>query len=251
MRRFIVEEILENRSHARIRSAEARHISRVLRMGPGERIILIDGKGLRFEAVIESASSKEVAVLLETPLPAPPPSPVEITLCQCLIKPRLMDLVVQKASELGVDSIIPFTAERTVVRLDSRNKAEKKRHWMEITRASAAQSDRVSPALIDAPVPFEDMMERFGSEDGFKCILWEQERSVNLKTLLKSSPDKTRFTGVVGPEGGFTENEICLAREAGFISASLGRRVLRSETAGIALVALIQYEWGDLGLCGF
>ena len=113
MRRFFVEEIGEGKGPLILRGAEANHIRAVLRMGPGERLVLTDSKGARYEAVIISAGRREVMVNLERELPSPPPSPVEITLCQALLRSHAMDLIIQKTSELGVDRILPFvSAER-------------------------------------------------------------------------------------------------------------------------------------------
>ncbi|MDY7035519.1 MAG: RsmE family RNA methyltransferase, partial [Thermodesulfobacteriota bacterium] len=115
MRRFFIEEIKPGDRSFIIAGPEARHIIKVLRMGRGDRVMLMDGKGSRFQAIIESVEGHEVLVTLEKSLPMPPPSPVEITLCQALLKSRPMDYMVQKTSELGVDRIIPFSSERTVV----------------------------------------------------------------------------------------------------------------------------------------
>ena len=110
MRRFFVEEIPSQREHLVIKDPEAKHIIRVLRMKVGDRLILMDRKGTRFLSRIESVRSHEVTVFLEEALPSPPESPVEIVLCQALLKARAMDLVIQKASELGVHQVLPFIA---------------------------------------------------------------------------------------------------------------------------------------------
>lgn len=248
LRRFFVEEIRVKEGHCIITDPEARHISKVLRMGPGERLILMDGKGTRFLALIESVSSREVSVALEKPLPIPIPSPVKIVLCQALLKSRTMDYVIQKTSELGVDSIIPFASKRTVVRFEKERLANRMRHWREIAQSSAKQSDRDRPALIDPVLTFSELITKWKKTDSLKIILWEDEPSRDLKAQLRASSPTKQFVVMVGPEGGFGREEIEAARNAGFISVSMGNRVLRAETAAMTLVGIVQYEWGDLGL---
>jgi 16S rRNA (uracil1498-N3)-methyltransferase len=158
-----------------------------------------------------------------------------------------MDLIVQKTSELGVDRILPFVSERTIVRPDEPAVANRIRHWREIALSATKQSGRLKPAEIGPLSSFSDLMFRLREEEGVKITLWEDESVENVKSLLRSTRSPRRAVGVIGPEGGFSKEEIQEAKEAGFVSASLGQRILRSETAAVTLVALIQYEWGDLG----
>jgi 16S rRNA (uracil1498-N3)-methyltransferase len=158
-----------------------------------------------------------------------------------------MDYLIEKSSELGVNEIIPFFSERTVVRLDQAIGAGRTRRWREIAQGAAKQSDRIKPAAISLPVSFGELTDRWRNDEAMKLILWEREESTDLKELLRASPPSARFIGMVGPEGGFSNMEIDIAREAGFRPVSIGRRILRAETAAITLVAIVQYEWGDLG----
>jgi len=248
LRHFFVEEIIENEGTCSITGKEARHISKVLRMETGDRLILSDRKGTRFLALISSVGPREVLVSLENPIPKPSPSPIEITLCQAMIKSRQMDYVIQKTSELGIYNISPFSSKRTVVRLGKDRLANKIRHWRQIAQSSTKQSDRDSPAQIGSVVTFNKLMERCKSEDALKVVLWEEEEIKDLKSLLMGYSSLKKLIGVVGPEGGFSQQEIEVAKDAGFISVSLGNRILRSETAAITLVAIVQYELGDLSL---
>lgn len=248
MRRFFVEQIKESDGTCSITGHEARHITRVLRMTAGDRFVLMDSQGARFQVIIESAGSRCVQVTLEKPLPKPLPSPVMITLCQALLKSRNMDYLIQKTSELGVDRILPFTSERTAITLRRDRIASKMKHWREIAQSSAKQSDRSMPAKIETLYPFAELMAKDKGKDALKVILWEGERSKGLKGMLKTSSPMGTFVGMVGPEGGFTLEEIEAARAAGFVPVSLGNRILRAETAAITMVAIVQYEWGDLSL---
>ena len=249
LRRFFIETILPDKDGScTLTGTEARHITKVLRMATGDRIILMDGQGNRFQASILSSGPGTVRVTLEKAVPPPAPSPVEMILCQALIKSRPMDLVIQKCSELGVTRIIPFQSERTIVKLDKTRAASKTKHWKEIARSSAKQADRDKPAMIGGIIPFPHCLDEEGGGDILKVILWEQEGTLDLKELLKKPPLNRRIIGIVGPEGGFSREEIRLADAKGFMPVSLGRRILRAETAAIALVTIVQYEWGGLSI---
>lgn len=247
MRRFFVEEIREGEGALILRGTEANHIRTVLRMAPGDRLALTDSRGARYQAVIVSVDRREVMVNLERPLPSPPPSPVEITLCQGLLRSHSMDLIIQKTSELGVDRVLPFVSGRTVVKPDEQAFAGKLRHWREIALSSTKQSGRLKPAEIGSLSTFSELMDLWRGEEIMKIVLWEDESVENLKSLLRSTRSPRKAVGVIGPEGGISSEEIVEAREAGFVSVSLGQRILRAETAAVTLVALLQYEWGDLG----
>ena len=248
LRRFFVNEIAAEDGSCIIKGSEARHIAKALRMGRGDRIILLDGQGARYQSVIESVSPQSVRVRLETPLPSPSPSPVRIILCQALLKARAMDLVIEKTSELGVHSIHPFATDRTVIKLDSQKAEARVRRWREISHAATTQSDGRTPAEIGTLLSFTDLITKHQKESALKVIFWEDEQKKDLKGFLRKSPPVPEAVGMVGPEGGFTREEIRLAEEAGFTSVSLGQRVLRAETAAITMTAIIQYEWGDLSL---
>lgn len=247
MRRFYIEKIKKKDSSCIISGSEARHITKVLRMGKGDRFILMDGKGRRFQALIKSVESGQVHVTLEKDLPAPPKPPLEITLCQSILKSNPMDYMIQKTSELGVNRIIPFSSSRTVVRLKGDRAENKLRHWRQISRSSAKQSDRSVPAVIEPLIDFHEMIDGFKNADVLKIILWEEEDLRGLKSVLQYTSTTPKVICVVGPEGGFAGEEIDYTKEAGFISISLGNRILRAETAAITITAIIQYEWGDLG----
>lgn len=261
MKRFFIEKIKPEAGFCTITGSEAKHIYKVLRMGRGDRLILMDNKGARFNAVIESADHRQVRVAIEEPLPSPAPSPIKITLLQSVLKSTPMDYLIQKTSELGVDLIVSFFSERTVVRPDKEGYMARVRHWREVARSAAKQSGRITPANIYPLNAFQDLADHWGDGHALKVILWEGEESLSLKRVVRSTlspqgeevvandtPPYDEFIGMVGPEGGFSEGEVELAKKWGFIPASLGQRILRAETAAITMVALIQYEWGDLSL---
>jgi len=251
MRRFFIEEIKSAADGSCvITGSEARHILKVLRMGTGDGFVLMDRAGNRYEANIESVKGTEVLVKLIEKLQVPISPDLEITLCQALLKSGPMDYLIEKTSELGVKRILPFTSERTVVKIYGNGNANKVRRWMDIAVSAAKQSDRGVPADISPPVSFPDIFKQCQDADCLKIILWEREDSRDLKELMRMSAPAIHFIGMVGSEGGFSPGEVSTARESGFIPVSLGRRILRAETAAITLVAVVQYEWGDLSLKG-
>ena len=248
MRHFFVDEISSTDATAVIRGPEARHILRVLRLGPGSPLVLMDRLGARFQAVIVDTDRKQVTVRIERALPAPPPSPVHIVLCPSLLKSRPMDYLIQKTSELGVDTLCPFLSTRTVVKLPPERVTDRLRHWREIASNATKQSGRDRAPTIRRPVHLPELVDALQQDTALKVVFWEEEGSTDLKRLLRESPRRQAFVGMVGPEGGFTGDEVMAAKEAGFTTASLGYRILRSETAATVVAAIVQYEWGNLGL---
>jgi 16S rRNA (uracil1498-N3)-methyltransferase len=248
MRCFFIEKIDPQAEICTLTGQEARHIRKVLRMEPGDPLILLDRQGQYYLARIESMDRRTIQVKLERALPAPPPSPLNLTICQSVLKPRAMDYLIEKISELGVTRLWPFISSRTALRLNASQADARMRHWQVIAQSAAKQSNRSAPLEIGPVRTFEAILNQIKTEMGCKVILWEAEDSRDLKSLLKASAAQECFMGMIGPEGGFSENEVALTRLAGFTSVSLGQRILRAETAGMTLSAIVQYEWGDLGL---
>lgn len=248
MRRFFVEQLPSEGETLVITGSEAKHITRVLRMSVGDRLVLMDQQGIRFQSRIESVRGQEVTVALEKPVPAPPESPLNVILCQALLKARSMDFVIQKASELGVRRIFPFASERTVVLANAHQPSTRVRHWREIAVNATKQSNRARPPDVALPRSLHALAEQWQEQEALKVILWEDEKSQDLKALLRGSTPSASVIGMIGPEGGFSPEEVDMVRQAGFCSVSLGHRIVRAETAAITLLAILQYEWGDLSL---
>jgi len=248
MRRFFVEHIPGESAIITLTGKEANHLRNVLRMKQGDPLILMDGKGLLFEARVEKLHHKGVRVHIIRSLPAPDPSPIEIHLAQALIKSRPMDLLIQKATELGAASITPFSSERTAVRTSDEILSRKMVHWEKIMKTACKQSGRPFLPALKPPLSFEKIMEGVPHQKTLNVLLWEGEHGTDLKGLLRSMEPQPHIEVIIGPEGGFTSREIHIARGAGFRIVSLGSGILRSETAALTLVSIIQYEWGDLSV---
>ena len=247
MRRFFVESIPATEGRVTISGPEANHIIRVLRMGAGDRLILLDNAGLRFQALIESVDRKDLTVLLEKPLPTPQGSPLRIELGQAVLKSKAMAYVIQKASELGVDIVHPFLSQRTVVRPKGQKNENSTRRWREIGVAASKQSGRARPVEISPTVSLEKVLGNPFPDHTVKLVLWEGEETRGLREILKTLSTPKAVVALVGPEGGFSAGEIRCADKKGFVPVSLGQRILRAETAAVVMAAILQYEWGDLG----
>ena len=248
MRRFFVDTIITTTGVVSITGKEARHISSVLRMKNGDTLVIMDGKGNLFEATVEMSHRKEVKVRINKSISPPPPSPIEINLGVALIKSHPMDYLIQKTTELGVSTITPFFSERTVRKSRQGHLIRKMDRWTEIMRSACKQCGRPTLPVLSPPLPFQELTKNAPGQNTLKLLLWENEDKTGLKEVLRSLSPVPRVLALVGPEGGFTENEINLAREAGFQTISLGNRILRTETAAVSLISIIQYEWGDLNV---
>lgn len=246
MRRFIVPPQLLDANPVVLEGELYRHISRVLRLGPGDSLILCDGRGKEYSAVIRTADSRSVTVEITgiNDLSTSRATPV-ITLIQGLPKGDKFDLIVQKATELGVADIIAFHASRSIVRISPAQAGQRVARWHKIATEAARQSERTDIPNIILAENLEDAL-RMGNRS-VNLMLWEREKDRRLHEVLDGSPPPAGVGMLVGPEGGFTEDEVSIAGGNGFMPVSLGQRILRTETAGLAMMAILQYQWGDMG----
>ena len=245
MPRFLIrgEEIRDNL--AVLAGENVKHIRRVLRLGVGDEVILFDEAGWEYHAKIIDGNSKEIKVDVFRKFLPHRESPLEIILGQGLPRLPKMDFIVQKGTELGVSGILPFNSRRSIPKLSDEKIIRKMGRWRKIALEATKQCGRNLVPHIGSPIDFTEILA-MEFKDSLKFILWEGERVVGIKEILDMSLDKNRFLVLVGPEGGFTNREIHEAKEAGFKVVSMGNRILRSETAGISILSVIQYKFGDL-----
>jgi 16S rRNA (uracil1498-N3)-methyltransferase len=248
LRRFFVDTVIPTTGVVSITGREARHICSVLRMKRADTLAIMDGKGNLFEASIEKLHSKEVKVRISKSITPALSSPIEISLGLAVIKSHSMDYLIQKVTELGISSITPFYSERTVTKLRRDQLTNKMDRWTEIMKSACKQCGRPILPNLKPPSPFPELTKKTPAKKTLKIILWEDEDKTDLKKVLRSTSPVSHILAIVGPEGGFTQSEINLAREAGFQTISLGSSILRTETAAVSLVAIIQYEWGVLNI---
>jgi 16S rRNA (uracil1498-N3)-methyltransferase len=226
---------------------ETRHARDVLRLQSGDEIFVFDGVGREFQCSVETITRTEshVAVMAEVE-PARPESPLDLTLAIAVLKNEKFDLVIQKATELGVKKIVPLDTERGDVRL--RDGTQKRlTRWRRIALEAAKQSGRACVPQIDAPLAFNLILQPAGENQGFTRLMFSERAGRSLSEATNSfGPQPKKIIAVVGPEGGWTDNEIELAREGLWQIVTLGGRTLRAETAAITLVSLLQHRFGDL-----
>lgn len=220
------------------------YAQRVLRMRQGDYLDLIDGLGFQYQAVIRSVGLEGVSVeILQKNAILDPP--LGLTLCQSLLKSDKMDFIIKRSVELGVDTFIPFISSRSVARLSPEAALNKVTRWQKIATESARQCGRSIIPAVKPVLSFDDMLAR---SDGasVKLIFWETETERTIRQVFRDREGRSddRYCFIVGPEGGFSGEEVCRAQEKGFLSVSIGKRVLKVETAVLSILAILQYEKG-------
>jgi len=238
MRRLYVPPAqLAGAKRVKLTPAQSRHLLAVLRLPAGSPLEVFDGVGGRFEATL---LGEELEIRASLPADT---RPVDVVLVQALVKGEKMDLVVQKATELGAARIVPLASERAVVRLPAERGAARVERWRRIAQEAARQCGRADVPRIDASGGWEAVFA-IASEDRRSLLLDPDERELQLGAAARGV---SRLLLVVGPEGGFSPAEIAAAEENGLVRVSLGRLVLRTETAGLAALAVVQHVHGALG----
>ena len=216
------------------------HLIRVLRARKGTEVTLFNGDGYEYLANLVDDSPKHCQLQIKQKIIIDNESPLKITLLQGISRSDRMDSCIQKSIELGVHSIIPVLCQRTGVNLKGERADKKLQHWEQIAVSACEQSGR---CVIPSIQPISSFAEAIQLEEPNKLIL-EPGSNQSFNSLLK--PEK-QVCILIGPEGGFTADEIQQANEKNYISVSLGPRILRTETAGPACIAIAQTLWGDLG----
>lgn len=226
-----------------ITGPEVNHIRNVMRLKPGEEIsVSIGGDGKEYRYGIESYTEDSVLCRLRFVKDKEVELPVKVLLFQGLPKADKMDLIVQKAVELGAAEIIPVSMERCVVKLDVGKAAKKTARWQTIAESAASQSRRSIIPRVLAPMSMKEAVEYAKEQTEVRVIPYElQEDDGSVKQYLESLKEGQSVSIFIGPEGGFAPGEVELAKEAGIRPISLGRRILRTETAGLAILSWLIY----------
>ena len=243
MHRFFIPQLYNE--EMTITGVDAKHIGKVLRMQPGDKLQIVSDDGVSALAEVATITESTVTVRCLEKLAESHEPAVKITLAQGLAKGEKMDFIIQKAVELGAYSIVPVAMEHSVVRLDGAKADKKVERWQKIAEAAAKQSKRdIIPQVQDV----QTIKEVLANNDcKTKIIAYECEDRMSLKTALREAGQIEDLLLIIGPEGGISEAELAKAREAGAVPVSLGRRILRAETAGLVAMSAIFYETGDLG----
>ena len=238
--RIYTSQTLQSGTGLVLEEGPARHLTQVLRLKPGAKIILFNGDGHDYSARLDEVSRRTTSARVDRRLePAEAPAALQIHLAIGISKGERMDFAIQKAVELGVTSITPLISERCVVRLPSDRQKKRLQHWQQVVIAACEQSGRrYIPVLSNTMELTEWLQSRTPSSD----LLLDHRAEHALREL---EPPKGEVTLLIGPEGGLSADERSQAVAAGFTSVRLGPRVLRTETAPLAAIAAIQTLWGD------
>lgn len=221
------------------------YLRNVLRLKSGEKVRLFGKADGEYEAVVTDTASKQLKLTVVNKLPGAAGGAVRITLAQSLPKTDKMDLIVQKATELGASRVVPFVSSRSIPVLTPEKARQRRERWQKIALEASRQCRRPDIPEVAEVIPFDRMLES-AAEPDLKLILWEEESGTKIKSALKASRADA-ITVTIGPEGGFSPEEVEAARARGFIPVSLGPQVLKTETAALAALAIIQYEKGIFG----
>jgi len=221
-----------------ITGEESRYIRNVLRMGAGDEFTVFDSTGAHFKAEIKRVGKTSVVAELMEALPPAEEPAHKLVLLQGILKGRKMDYVIQKATELGVAEIVPVATSRSQVR-----ETRKHDRWQKIALEASRQSWRTTVPEVAEPATFKDYLE--GASQLRGCIFWE-EGGASLKKM-KFEASEEPFVIAIGPEGGFTAQEVEIARAKGLEVGSLGNRILRAETAAVSAVTIVQFLLGEMG----
>ena len=236
MRRFFCENITQGT--ATITGDDAHHISRVLRMKAGDALSLCDGAGNEYDAVIIAIAQDAVTCSIGERRASEAESPVRVTLFQCLPKTGKMELIVQKCTELGVFAIVPVVSVRCVV-VPNKDYDKKRERYNRVALEAAKQSRR---GMIPTVLPLIELKKIDVKAFDLFLVAYEDENTISLKQALRAAKSPQSIALLIGPEGGLEEAEVAQLVKAGAKSASLGPRILRTETAGMAMLAQTLYE---------
>ena len=243
MQKFIIPEITELPSKGCITGQDAKHIFKVLRKKRGDNIAITDGNGKDYNSIILNATPESIEIKIIEESDSITESFIDITLGSGMLKDKKMDFVLKHITQLGVKKWIPFFCERSIPSPNIIKMEKRKKRWESIAKESLKQCNRSCLPEISEPLNFETLIKQSENHD-LKIAFWEKSGQ-KIKTLQNSvSPKKIII--LIGPEGGFSKKEILMAREKGFLSYSLGPRILRAETASIASCTLIQHLFGDI-----
>jgi len=244
---FIQSESIQN-NRIVLTGDLAHHLRAVLRCEAGETVELVDEKQARYRTELTQVTKQKIVANILRKEENPAPSGPSIFLAQAVLKGDKMDWAIQKATEMGVNTILPVVTDRTIARPRAEREAHQIARWRKIAKEASQQCGRSDIPMIKTVVSL-DVLLKNPPDVSLKLIPWEQERKPSLKAVLAegalrgpSGHLNDSMIVLIGPEGGLSPSEIERARQTGWTSVSLGPRILRAETAGLAVLAILQYE---------
>ena len=245
MARFFLPQANIQEGRGIVHGQELTHLMKVLRLRAGDFVTVFDNSGWEHEAVIETLTSERGELkIVESHHTGREPS-VPITLALGLTKGEKLDWTIEKATELGVTTIIPLSSTFTVPKLDREKIQKRAERWRKIAVSAAKQCGRSRIPEVRSLCSFENFLSDPWPET-LKLIFWENETEQSVGELFQKCREAKNLLLAIGPEGGFSKREVELASAQGFQSVHMGRRILRAETAALAALTLVQFLWGDL-----
>ena len=242
MYHFFTETELFTESEVTIVGSDVNHIKNVLRMKPGEKVLISDGKGLNYFCELTEIGSESVKAEILPEEVDDTELPVEVVLYQGLPKGDKMELIIQKCVELGVSRIVPVDMARCVMKLDPKKEGNKIKRWYGVSESAAKQSRRTIIPEVSSVMSFKEAINR-AKEFELGIIPYENFKDMTeTKEVLKKVQKGIKIGIFIGPEGGFEESEIQYALENGIYPISLGKRILRTETAGLAILSVLMFQ---------
>jgi 16S rRNA (uracil1498-N3)-methyltransferase len=226
-----------------ITGEKAHYLFSVLRCKKSDELTIVNDRGACFKVTIVTVEKREIIAEVTEEFPCDSESPLHITLVQAILKGEKMDMVIQKTTELGVREIVPVITERSQVR-----ETRKIMRWRKIAEEASRQSGRSVVPVVHEPLDYRRLFADAFIQNNPHGIIFYEEGGMGLSEAASSFiPHPSSFFVVVGPEGGFAKEEVALAKEKGFQVVSLGKRILRAETAALSAVTLVQFVLGDMG----
>ncbi|TBL70408.1 16S rRNA (uracil(1498)-N(3))-methyltransferase [Paenibacillus thalictri] len=252
MQRYFIEAGQFHEDHVVITGDDAHHLLRVMRAKEGDRVIVSDGEQREALVEISGLEKDQATCRIVELLPMDREPAVEVWIAQSLPKGDKMETVIQKGTEVGAARFLPFTSERTIVQLDAKKEEKRTVRWQKIAKEAAEQAHRSRVPVVAQACGWNELLQAAKQMDA-AWICYEKESGSQLKPALRklySRPDGSgslKIMLIIGPEGGFTEQEVARAETAGCLPVSLGKRILRTETAAIVGLTCILYEAGEMG----
>ena len=240
--RLFIDSALYSGQRLTLDSEQANYLGRALRLRTGDSLTVFNADSGDFVASIETIARSSATILVGESIGSATESPLKIHLVQGVSRGDRMDIVVQKATELGVKRITPVLTEYGVVKLGGDRARKRRDHWQKVAISACEQCGRVRPPLIDLPLPLKTWFAEMTGESDLDLVL-KPGAAAAMTTLTAPA---TKVCMLIGPEGGFSEIEYEDAKISGFLPVTLGPRILRTETAAIAAVTVAQTLWGDL-----
>ena len=245
-RRFHVRPDQVDGHRLRFDGAEARHMGRVLRLAAGDVVTAVDGAGQSYAVRLDTVTPSGATGTIVGAEPAAPESPLHVTLAQGIAKPDAMDVIIRAVTELGVARIAPLVTRRSVVRLAPGRAHDRVARWQRVATEAAKQCGRAVVPPVDAPVDLAALVST-APADALRLCCWERERRGLGDVLASLTRPPVTAVVLIGPEGGLEDAEVATAAEGGFVAVGLGARILRAQTAGATVLAILQARFGDVG----